>query len=90
MRGREKKKEKNKKERKKKNKKEKKRQATARGHACQLLGGEVHLFIRFEQHPKITDLFVPKASSWWIMDGGGWCVCVCVFRGWREGGIRGL
>lgn len=26
-------------------------------------GGEVHLFIRFEQHPKITDLFVPRAFS---------------------------
>lgn len=25
---------------------------------------EVHLFIRFEQHPKITDLFVPKVFSW--------------------------
>lgn len=33
-------------------------------------GDEVHLFIRFEQRPKITNLFVPRAFSWWIMDGG--------------------
>lgn len=69
MRGGERKKEKKeKKERKEREKKEKKRHAYARGHACQLLGGggwggEVHLFIRFEQHPKITDLFVPRAFS---------------------------
>lgn len=30
---------------------------------------EMHLFITFEQHPKIADLFVSRAFSWYIMDG---------------------